>query len=87
MDSAFWVVRQALGHLDIHGFVSAATEVASAVEDIVGTGAIPWHFHLGVWLHAFENAISDSDRVLRQFQLTICDPSSVSFLRFVRLAL
>ena len=33
---AFWVVRQALGHLAIHSFVSAAEEVASAVEDIVG---------------------------------------------------
>ena len=33
---AFWVVRQALGHLNIEKFVSAAEEVASAVEDIVG---------------------------------------------------
>ena len=32
---AFWVVRQALGHLDIENFVSAAEEVAAAVEDIV----------------------------------------------------
>ena len=33
---AFWVVRQALGHLDTQEFASAADEVASAVEDIVG---------------------------------------------------
>ena len=33
---AFWVVRQALGHLDIRAFASAAEEVASAVESIVG---------------------------------------------------
>ena len=33
---AFWVVRQALGHLDTQEFASAAEEVASAIEDIVG---------------------------------------------------
>ena len=33
---AFWVVRQALGHLDTHEFASAAKEVASAIEDMVG---------------------------------------------------
>ena len=33
---AFWVVRQALGHLDIRAFASAAEVVASAVESIVG---------------------------------------------------
>ena len=34
---AFWVVRQALGHLDTLEFASAAEEVASAIEDVVGT--------------------------------------------------
>jgi adenine-specific DNA methylase len=33
---AFWVVRQALGHLDTQEFASAAEEVAVAIEDIVG---------------------------------------------------
>jgi len=33
---AFWVVRQALGYLDTQEFASAAEEVASAIEDIVG---------------------------------------------------
>lgn len=33
---AFWIVRQALGHLDTQKFAAAADEVASAVEDIVG---------------------------------------------------
>ena len=33
---AFWVVRQALGHLDTQEFAAAADEVASAIEDIVG---------------------------------------------------
>ena len=32
---AFWVVRQALGHLNIQEFASAAEEVASDIEDIV----------------------------------------------------
>ncbi len=34
---AFWIVRQALGRLDIQGFASAAEEVASAIEDVLGT--------------------------------------------------
>ena len=34
---AFWIVRQALGRLDIQAFASAAEEVASAIEDVVGT--------------------------------------------------
>ena len=34
---AFWIVRQALGRLDIQGFASAAEEVASAIADVVGT--------------------------------------------------
>ena len=34
---AFWIVRQALGRLDIHAFASAAEEVASDVEDVLGT--------------------------------------------------
>ncbi len=34
---AFWVVRQALGRLDTQAFTSTAEEVASAIEDIVGT--------------------------------------------------
>ena len=33
---AFWVVRQALGHLDTQEFASAAEEVASAIEALVG---------------------------------------------------
>ena len=33
---AFWVVRQALGHLDTQEFASAAEEVASDIGDIVG---------------------------------------------------
>ena len=33
---AFWIVRQALGHLDTQEFAAAADEVAAAVEDIVG---------------------------------------------------
>ena len=33
---AFWVVRQALGHLNTQEFASAAEEVASAIENIVG---------------------------------------------------
>ena len=32
---AFWVVRQALGHLDTKKFASAAEEVVSAIEDFV----------------------------------------------------
>ena len=34
---AFWIVRQALGRLDIQAFSSAAEEVASAIQDVVGT--------------------------------------------------
>ena len=34
---AFWIVRQALGRLDTQVFASAAEEVASAIEDVVGT--------------------------------------------------
>ena len=34
---AYWVVRQSLGRLDIEAFVSAAEEVASAIESTVGT--------------------------------------------------
>ena len=33
---AYWVVRQALGHLDREEFASTAEEVASAIEDAVG---------------------------------------------------
>ena len=33
---AFWLVSQALGHLDTQEFALAAEEVASAIEDIVG---------------------------------------------------
>ena len=33
---AFWIVRQALGHLDSQAFASAAEEVASAIERTVG---------------------------------------------------
>ena len=36
---AFWVVRQALGLLDIQEFASAAEEVASDIEDLVGPHA------------------------------------------------
>ena len=34
---AFWVVRQALGHLDTQAFASAAEEVASDIEDFVAS--------------------------------------------------
>ena len=34
---AFWIVRQALGRLDTQAFASAAEEVASDIEDVVGT--------------------------------------------------
>ena len=34
---AFWIVRQALGQLDVQEFASAAEEVASAIEAIVGS--------------------------------------------------
>ena len=34
---AFWIVRQALGRLDIQVFASAAEEVASNIEDVLGT--------------------------------------------------
>ena len=34
---AFWIVRQALGRLDIQAFASAAEEVASAIEAVAGT--------------------------------------------------
>ena len=34
---AFWVVRQALGHLDIQEFASTAGEVATDIESIVGS--------------------------------------------------
>ena len=33
---AYWVVRQALGHLDLRAFVSAAEEVTSAIESTIG---------------------------------------------------
>ena len=33
---AYWVVRQALGHLDLEAFASAAREVASAIESAIG---------------------------------------------------
>ena len=34
---AYWIVRQALGYLDPHAFASAAEEVASAIESVIGT--------------------------------------------------
>ena len=37
---AFWIVRQALGRLDVRAFASAAEEVASAIEELYETTCV-----------------------------------------------